>query len=331
MSESIPTSATPAELVLHHKFVESVQQLKRGLVRSCHYLLQIQNRKVHCVFGYHTIAEYAAAEAGLTRAQCDSFLALARRLPLLPGVAAGIENGDLNWSQAKLLCRAATPATEQEWIETAKGLSVRSLAEVVRRVTTPVRPVAASTARPALVAPEPPSAPKPSFVTVAFHADRFAIWEAWLASARVAAPGAPTDELVTRLIEQGGAEVVVRLVIQRCPDCRSSVIATSRGDLAVTGALLARAACEAERQGPDGSVRRAVPPRLRRLVLARDGHRCQAEGCGRAQHLQVHHRMPIEVGGRATLDNLITLCGRCHRALHEREEALKAATVDPAG
>jgi len=34
-------------------------------------------------------------------------------------------------------------------------------------------------------------------------------------------------------------------------------------------------------------------------------------------------------GGRAILDNLITLCGRCHRALHEREEALKAAAADP--
>ncbi|MBK9305215.1 MAG: HNH endonuclease [bacterium] len=329
MSESDPTVATPAELALHRTFVDSVHELKRSIVRSCHYLRQIQLRKVYRALGYATIVDYAATEVGLTRDQCESFLRLARQLPLLPGVTEGLEKGELNWSQAKLLCRAATPATEQEWIETAKGLSVRSLAEVVRRVSTPVKPVAASTARPKPVASEPPSAPKTCFVTVAFHMDRFAIWEAWLASARAAAPGAPTDELVTRLIEQGGAEVAVRLVIQRCPDCRSSVIATSRGDLAVTGALLARAACEAERQGPDGSVRRAVPPRLRRLVLARDGHRCQAEGCGRAQHLQVHHRTPVEEGGRATLDNLITLCGRCHRALHEREAALKAAAADP--
>ncbi len=329
MNDSIPTSATPAELALHHKFVESVQQLKKGLVRSCHYLLQIQNRKVHCVFGYRTIAGYAAAEAGLTRAQCDTFLALARRLPLLPGVAAGIESGDLNWSQAKLLCRAATPATEQEWIDTAKGLSVRSLAEVVRRVSTPVRPVAPLPARPAAVASPPPSTPKSHFVTVAFHEDRFAIWEAWLAAARVAAPGVPTDGLLAGLIEQGGARTVARLVIRQCPDCRAAVIATSRGDLAVTGALLASAACEAEVQGADGSLRRAVPPRVRRLVLARDGYRCQAADCGRAQHLQIHHRTPVGAGGRTTPDNLITLCGRCHRALHEREEALNAAAVDP--
>ncbi|MDO9171306.1 MAG: HNH endonuclease signature motif containing protein, partial [bacterium] len=210
-------------------------------------------------------------------------------------------------------------------------LSVRSLAEVVRRVSTPVKPVAASTVCPVPVAQEPTAAPKPSFVTIAFHAERFAVWEAWLAAARIAAPGAPTDELLAGLIDQGGAAIVIRLVIQQCPDCRSSMIATSRGDLAVTGALLARAVCEAERQGPDGSLRRAVPPRMRRLVLTRDGHRCQAEGCGRAQHLHVHHRTPIEEGGRATLDNLITLCGRCHRALHEREAALKAAAGDPAG
>ncbi len=331
MSESGPTVATPAELALHRTFVDSVHELKRSIVRSCHYLRQIQLRKVYRALGYATIVDYAATEVGLTRDQCESFLRLARQLPLLPGVTEGLEKGELSWSQAKLLCRAATPATEQEWIDTAKGLSVRSLAEVVRRGSTPMQQATTPAARPAPVALEMPPAPKPNFVTLAFHDDRFAIWEAWLAAAKIAAPGAPTDVLLAGLIEQGGAGVAVRLVIRQCPDCRSSVIATSRGDLAVTGALLARAACEAERQGPDGNVRRAVPPRLRRLVLARDGHRCQAEGCGRTQHLQVHHRTPVQEGGRETLDNLITLCGRCHRALHEREEALRAAAVDPVG
>jgi hypothetical protein len=329
MTNQIPASATPAELAIHHKFVASVEHLKRDLVRSCHFLLQIQNRKIHHVFGYRTITEYAEAEAGLTRAQCESFLVLARRLPLLPGVAASVESGDLNWTQAKLLCRAASPETERAWIDTAKGMSVRSLAEVVKRVSTPVKPLAAPPSHPAAIAsPAPPTVPKPHFVTVAFHEDRFAFWEAWLAAARAATPGAPTDELLVGLIEQG-ADVVMRLVIQQCPECRSAVIATSRGDLAGTGSLLARAACESERQGPDGSVRRSVPPRLRRLVLARDGCRCRAEGCGRTQHLQVHHRTPVGEGGRTVLDNLITLCGRCHRALHERELSLQAAAADP--
>jgi hypothetical protein len=192
-----------------------------------------------------------------------------------------------------------------------------------------VKPVVPTPARPTAVAPSPPSAPKSHFVTVAFHEDRFAIWEAWLAAARVAAPGAPTDGLLAGLIEQGGAGVVARLVIRKCPDCRAAVIATSRGDLAVTGALLARAACEAEVQEADGRLRRAVPPRVRRMVLARDGHRCQAADCGHAQHLQIHHRIPVGAGGRTTPDNLITLCGRCHRALHEREETLNAAAADP--
>ena len=329
MSEPDSVPATPAELALHRTFVDSVHELKRSIVRSCFYLRQIQLQKVYRALGYATIVEYAATEVGLTRDQCESFLRLARQLPLLPGVSEGLERGELSWSQAKLLCRAATPATEQAWIDTAKGLSVRSLAEVVRRVSTPVKPVVPTPVRPPALAPPPPSAPKSHFVTVAFHEDRLAIWEAWLAAARVETPSVPTDGLLAGLIEQGGAEVVVRLVIRQCPDCRAAVIATSRGDLAVTGALLARAACEAEVQEDDGSLRRVVPSRMRRLVLARDGYRCQAAGCGRAQHLQIHHRTPVGTGGRTTPDNLITLCGRCHRALHEREEALKAAAVDP--
>ncbi len=332
-------TATPAELALHRNFVESVGQLKRGLVRSCHYLLQIQYRKVHHVLGYVTIADYAAAEAGLTRDQCMSFLALARRLPMLPGVTVGLESGELSWSQAKLLCRAATPATEHDWIETARGLSVRALAEVIRRTATPVapKPIArggwAATGLPVpppLPTAEPPAPDsKPQFVTIAFREGRFALWEAWLAEARAVKPGAPLDEHLVDALEQGGGTIGFRFVIQECPTCRSAEVATSRGDLAVPRPLIARARCEAEIQHPDGSLRQAVPPRLRRLVLARDGYRCQADRCGRTQHLQVHHRTPAGEGGPTVLDNLVTLCSRCHRSLHEREELLKAAARDP--
>jgi hypothetical protein len=336
MTVSHTAAATPAELALHHNFVESVGQLKRGLVRSCHYLLQVQNRKVHHVLGYNTIADYAAAEAGLTRDQCMSFLALARRLPVLPGIAVGLENGELSWSQAKLLCRAATPATEHDWIETARGLSVRALAEVVRRTVTPVAPkpivrgglVATGLPMPPTVEP-PVSEPKAQFVTIVFHEGRFALWESWLAAARAGMPDAPLDELLVGALEQGGGTVSFRFVIQECATCRSAVVATSRGDLVVPRPLLARARCEAETQSPDGSLRRSVPPRLRRLVLSRDGFRCQADRCGRTQHLQVHHRIPVGEGGPTVPDNLVTLCSRCHRSLHEREESLKAAARDP--
>ena len=49
-------------------------------------------------------------------------------------------------------------------------------------------------------------------------------------------------------------------------------------------------------------------------VFERDGWQCQF--CGARDNLQVHHQQFRSEGGSDTLDNLITLCHRCHRRLH---------------
>jgi hypothetical protein len=56
----------------------------------------------------------------------------------------------------------------------------------------------------------------------------------------------------------------------------------------------------------------------RRAVIARDGH-CQFPGCDRpARWCDVHHVIPVSVGGKTILTNLVLLCRRHHRAVHER-------------
>ncbi|MGH3084700.1 MAG: HNH endonuclease [Gaiellaceae bacterium] len=47
--------------------------------------------------------------------------------------------------------------------------------------------------------------------------------------------------------------------------------------------------------------------KLRRIVRARDGNRCR--NCGATEKLRVHH---IVRGGPDRMDNLVTLCSRCH-------------------
>jgi 5-methylcytosine-specific restriction endonuclease McrA len=55
---------------------------------------------------------------------------------------------------------------------------------------------------------------------------------------------------------------------------------------------------------------------LQRQVLARDSWRCQ--NCGRESYLQVHHLQFRSSLGADILDNLITLCVKCHDKLHDR-------------
>ncbi len=66
-----------------------------------------------------------------------------------------------------------------------------------------------------------------------------------------------------------------------------------------------------------GRSRRTVPPALRRLLEARDGHTCCFPGCERRRHLQAHHRRHWAQGGETSLENLVLLCYQHHRVVHE--------------
>ncbi|WP_439030652.1 HNH endonuclease [Gordonia terrae] len=70
--------------------------------------------------------------------------------------------------------------------------------------------------------------------------------------------------------------------------------------------------------------RKRVPNKvLVRALLVRD-RCCQVPGCGRTRHLHAHHVEFWSAGGRTDPDNLILLCGSCHRSLHRGEFSITA-------
>jgi hypothetical protein len=75
------------------------------------------------------------------------------------------------------------------------------------------------------------------------------------------------------------------------------------------------------RHDPDGRVvevgarTRTIPPALRRVLYRRDGG-CRFPGCG-VRFGQGHHIHHWAQGGPTTVSNLVLLCRRHHRAVHE--------------
>jgi len=69
-------------------------------------------------------------------------------------------------------------------------------------------------------------------------------------------------------------------------------------------------------------------------VFKRDGFECQ--GCGemgnqeRPFELHCHHVKPIAEDGGHSHENLITLCGDCHRDVHNREFEVEALPAEKA-
>jgi hypothetical protein len=75
------------------------------------------------------------------------------------------------------------------------------------------------------------------------------------------------------------------------------------------------------RHGSQGEVldvgrrRRTVPPAIRRALDHRDGG-CRFPGCD-CRYTDAHHITHWADGGETKLDNLVLLCARNHRAVHE--------------
>lgn len=79
-----------------------------------------------------------------------------------------------------------------------------------------------------------------------------------------------------------------------------------------------------------GRTQRTVPARTHRLVLHRD-RSCRVPWCGARRHLDVHHVVHWLAGGRTDIDNLVTLCSSCHRAVHHGAMSISGDLHRPDG
>ena len=77
-----------------------------------------------------------------------------------------------------------------------------------------------------------------------------------------------------------------------------------------------------------GRKTRTIPPALRRALQARDGQ-CRFPGCN-ARRCDAHHVRHWADGGATRLDNLVLLCRRHHRAVHEEGFAVRMGATGEA-
>lgn len=105
----------------------------------------------------------------------------------------------------------------------------------------------------------------------------------------------------------------------------TSALEVDHGALHVSAETSRRLACDAAvvrmDHAADGRVlsvgrrTRSVPPAIRRALAARD-RQCQFPGCT-SRRCDAHHLQHWADGGVTSLDNLVLLCRRHHRAVHE--------------
>lgn len=317
---------TPQQESLHNNFRESARVLKKSLVRTIYYLGAIKHQKIHRMMGFRTIAEYAEQVAGFTPRQTSNFLNLARKLPEFQEVETAVEKGRLTWAQAQEICNKADPTDQQGWVEVAGQVSLKDLRKRLGHRRPPRTPAGQPELKPSPGSPDPD--PR-HFLSLRLTGEQLARWHTLLEHL-MKTRGQSREEVLLEALAAAPASgqpgpPPYLIVILECPTCGQAKLPTNRGELPAPRALLEAARCDATVEDRDGHRRATIPPRLRRLALRNARYRCQGPGCQATQFLEIHHRTPAAGGGADTADNLLVLCWRCHRALHQAEE--RAARV----
>jgi 5-methylcytosine-specific restriction endonuclease McrA len=330
--------------------------------RECAVLwfAEVQRRGLYRDLGYASMELYVVEGLACSRNRYWQFKRLADQLEALPVLKAAVVDGQVGWTKAQQVARVATAATEAAWVDRAVSGGRREL-EVAVRSALGRRPVAARRAEAAgqlalEVAPVAPAQVAGAVVgeivdlstNISLRADavQLARFEALLEKARkLRLLPAGSDRLDVVL---AGLEALVaaadassataprpsaptfQVIVQQCPECGAAAAVTQRGERPLAPAQVAAIGCDARVKREGAPNRSVIPPSVRTAVLARDRHRCTTPGCGATHFLEVHHVVARSRGGSNKAENLVALCGRCHRFLHEREGGIAPAQVDRA-
>ena len=275
------------------------------------YLADLHTRGLHAVLGMPTTVSYAVGSLDMSRRQARDLLDAGLRLPELRRIDAAFAERSLSWSRVRQLCRVATPETEAAWLERGMTGTQDDLDRLVRR------------ARRGDAPPSGDGLPRPRFALhLEFDEVQWQMWEN--ARAKLLAELPCGDELRDADI----ATEMLRLVLES--DADGSV----PGRKPVEGGAF-RVLVEESDAAVDPRVEALVsdattPPWLRAKVLARDRHACL--NCGSRRALHAHHVVFRSRGGPTAIDNLASLCTRCHGLVHSdflEVEVAQCAVGDP--
>lgn len=254
---------------------------------------------------------YLAWRCGMSLKTAYERVRVARALESLPAISKEFEAGRISYSKVRIVTRVATPESDAKYASLCLNGPVHFLEEVVRihdRILHDETPhlerrryLSMHTDDDGMVTVRGRLAP-----------DEAAILKKALSAARTA--GADDDCLALTEVAKAGVEKLAT------GDDAILHVENSEHICAVEGHACSRAT--ADRlicQNPHR--RKASAPQLRALKRIQ-GNTCAFPGCTHRRFLDAHHIVHWSKGGKTKLDNLVLICSKHHRALHEEGYSL---------
>ena len=305
-------------------------------------IAELDRLRAYADDGARDMVEWLAMRLALERPTARRLVETAVRAAELPELSAAFARGELSLDQLAAACRFATPELDATIALLAIGLTPAQIDALGEQLFPPTCAEADAESRRRAawlrwtdrrrVLHISARLPAESGLIVEGAIRRLALTSESPEAGPVSFPARCADALVTLATtfnaecpEPERASVIVHvdaLALDR-PDGAGALL-EGAGPVALETAR--RLACDAHRQtiieGEDGMpilvgrTQRTVPPWLLRALHRRDRH-CRFPGCQLTRHLHAHHIRHWVRGGATDAGNLVLLCGRHHRFVHE--------------
>lgn len=283
-------------LALHHLAKKSAGTLTRYQALLGRTLLAMERTGAYLEHGCSGGVHYAVMQLGVPVKRARLLLRVARELENLPYLRYLANYGEIDWSKLREIVRVATVETEREWARLCADHTYAEIEDLVARSAWGEIPADGTVV----------SGPC-SELRCRFEAEQMAVVERGLqVMCQEAGRALSMAEAIEMLFAEKLAERPVdEEQLERVRD--SAVRDLHWGDVV-------NAEVEVEIVNPASRV----PTRAqRRQILRRDGYCCAVPGCPNTLWLEVHHIVFYADGGLTKPDNLLTLCSRCHKHVHE--------------
>jgi HNH endonuclease len=269
-------------------------------------LLAALRAAAHVHLGFASFAEYAGRLLGYSARSTREKVRVAEALEGLPALTRALEQGHVSWSAVRELTRVVTDETEAEWLEFARGKTVRQLEEVVASAQpgdAPSSPRVPRVRRHVLrfeVAPETLAAFREASTRLRRSSDAAFDDDALLLAMARAVLGGP--------VEAGRSSYQVALSI--CPQCGRGA-QRAGGELVPVGPeIVDMANCDAQHIGtviPPANDNPSVSSADEELAAATEGAGTDGPTCAHpAHHAHAAHHEHYELHDEVEDDTTIT-------------------------
>jgi hypothetical protein len=273
------TPETVADWTVAHECLVALGAERTSRERDvCRWLLAAERLGIASRSGMASLKEYAERVLGLTPRETEERLRMGRELSRLPVLDAALASGELHFTAVRELSRVATPETEREWRDFARGKGTGEVTRAVAGRRKGARP--GERADPALTKHR---------LSFEVGAETMAMFRDLQAAVRADLGGDADEDAVLLEIARralGGptdaGRASYQVAVSRCDSCRLATIDAGGERHEIDEVTAERMECDAQHIGnvdrpPEGATKRAtqtIPPALSSFVrLPRSGGR----------------------------------------------------------